>query len=104
MNAVALFILLAGIVFIVVGYCQNQHVCPPPKIEYRYIPRSFYDEQLSVPQVSNQYYDMFNNESPSMSFPTNIKLPVKGSSLSYQPWGNWQNQQNNAAQNSEQDS
>tara|TARA_B100001123_G_scaffold444788_1_gene594563 strand:+ start:2124 stop:2441 length:318 start_codon:yes stop_codon:yes gene_type:complete len=73
MNAVALFIFLAGIVCLVIGYTQNQHTCPLPKIEYRYIPRTFYDEQLSVPKIGKQFYNMFNNESPWLNYPTNFK-------------------------------
>ena len=83
MNAVALFILIAGIVCLVIGYCQNQHVCPPPKIEYRYIPRSFYEEQLSVPQTGQQFYSMFQDNSAWMSYPTNILQPIRTLNTSY---------------------
>ena len=31
-------------------------------IEYRYIPRSLYDEQLSYPNVQRTFYDMFNKD------------------------------------------
>jgi len=32
------------------------------RIEYRFIPRSIYDEQLGEPQVSNSFADMFERQ------------------------------------------
>ena len=49
---------------VVVGYTRQYTQCPNPKIEYRYIPRTFYDEQLSSGTVMKQFSDMFEDENP----------------------------------------
>ena len=68
MKTIILLLALAGIIFVAVGYVQNNLQCPPPKIEYRYITKSFDDEQndrqplMSISCIS----DMFSKESPSL--------------------------------------
>ena len=64
MNTFALFILLIGVFFIIVGYYKNYKNCPPTKIEYRYIPRSFWDEYSQDDTTLSQFYNMFNDNSP----------------------------------------
>ena len=34
------------------------------RVEYRFIPRTFYEEQLANSTVSSQFQGMFNKESP----------------------------------------
>ena len=34
-----------GIILLIIGYFKQYNTCPPPKIEYRYIPRTFEDDQ-----------------------------------------------------------
>ena len=57
MQAIALALLLAGIVMITIGYTRTNLKCPPPRIEYRIVPRSVLDEQLysSVENVSRMF-------------------------------------------------
>ena len=57
MQSIALALLLAGIVMITIGYTRIQLKCPPPRIEYRIVPRSVLDEQLysSVENVSSMF-------------------------------------------------
>jgi hypothetical protein len=68
MKTIILLIALAGIILIASGYINNNLQCPPPKIEYRYVTKSFNDEQnnsqplMSIGGVS----DMFNKDSPWM--------------------------------------
>ena len=64
MNTFALFLLLIGVFFIIVGYYKNYKNCPPTKVEYRYIPRSFWDEYNEDDTTLTQFYDMFNKSSP----------------------------------------
>ena len=45
-RVLALIMLMAGIVFITIGYTKMSFKCPPPQIEYRYIPRQIYEEQI----------------------------------------------------------
>ena len=49
---------------IVIGYVRQSAVCPAPRIEYRYIPRTFYDEQLSGDSVMKHFQTMFEKETP----------------------------------------
>ena len=76
MNPLALLILLIGIICIVIGYSQAQQQCPPPKIEYRYIPRTFYEQQLSIPTVNRTFSSMFENQSPWDVYPQGVQEPI----------------------------
>ena len=49
---------------VLTGYTRQYSVCPNPRIEYRYIPRTFYDEQLSSGNVLKQFSSMFEDENP----------------------------------------
>jgi hypothetical protein len=66
MKAVVLILALIGIILISVGYVKSNLQCPPPKIEYRYIPKTFDDEQdVHTPVLSiGGMYSMFENDSP----------------------------------------
>ena len=74
MRIVIIIIFIIGIVFIVTGYMENFKQCPLPKIEYRYIPRSFYEEQVSPVDLKKTYSDMFNSPSTWSTYPFNDKL------------------------------
>ena len=62
MRSLALALLLAGIVMITIGYTKIRLKCPPPRIEYRIVPRSLLNEQLysSIANVST----MFDRQDP----------------------------------------
>ena len=57
-----------------IGYMENYNKCPPTKIEYRYIPRSFYEEQVSSINLKNFYSDLFNEPDTWASYPFNEKI------------------------------
>jgi len=59
-----LLLFLIGIILIVIGYTKSKMKCPPPKIEYRFVPRSFYEEQLSPDNISLRFQNMFSQNSP----------------------------------------
>jgi hypothetical protein len=69
MKTLILLLALAGIIFVAVGYIKSNLQCPPPVIEYRYVTKSFDDEQnnrqpiMSVGGISS----MFNEDSPWIS-------------------------------------
>lgn len=48
------------------------------KIEYRFIPRSYYDEQLGVSDVSLQFDNMFNGNSTWSEVTTGAIIDVMG--------------------------
>ena len=64
MNSIVLLLFLIGVIMITIGYTKTTSDCPLPKIQYRFIPRSFYDEQLSPDNVTSQFQNMFSDSSP----------------------------------------
>jgi len=64
MKSVVLLLFFTGLMFIILGYQKQLNILPNPKIEYRYIPRTFYDEQLSSGNVLKQFSSLFENENP----------------------------------------
>jgi len=66
MKSIVLILALVGIVLIAVGYVQGNFQCPPPKIEYRYISKTFDDEQnVDTPLMSiSGISSMFEDDSP----------------------------------------
>ena len=65
---------IIGLIFIVIGYLENYKKCPPPKIEYRYVPRSFYEEQVSSINLRKHYSNIFDEPSTWSTYPFNDKL------------------------------
>ena len=45
MKSIILVLLMIGIIMIGVGYVKSNMQCPPSRIEYRYVPKSFNEEQ-----------------------------------------------------------
>jgi hypothetical protein len=68
MKSIILILALVGIILIASGYIKSNLQCPPQKIEYRYISKTFEDEQdVQKPILSiNSIYNMFENDSPWM--------------------------------------
>ena len=66
MKALVMFFLFVGMVLIIVGiYEQKLKVAKEEKkTEYKFIPRTYYDEKLSNSDLSLKIADIFNNESP----------------------------------------
>ena len=64
MKSIVILLFMVGVIMILVGYTRQYSICPNPRIEYRYIPRTFYDEQLSSGNVLKQFSGMFEDENP----------------------------------------
>jgi hypothetical protein len=66
MKSIVLVLAMVGIIMLVVGYVKSNLQCPPAKIEYRYITKSFDDDQdVHTPIMSvSGMYSMFENDSP----------------------------------------
>lgn len=69
MKSIAFLLLIIGLFMIVVGYFKDKDNCDEKKIEYRYIPRNFSDEQNTTPDLKNLYSDMFNNAEVRSKYP-----------------------------------
>jgi hypothetical protein len=79
MKSIILVLAVIGIILIAVGYVKNNLQCPPPRIEYRYIPRSFEDEQNArTPIMSMEgMYSMFENDAPLVQTQSYASSDVK---------------------------
>ena len=64
MKSIVILLFIIGVIMILVGYTRQYSICPNPKIEYRYIPRTFYDEQLTNQNILKQFSSMFQDENP----------------------------------------
>ncbi|MEO0236722.1 MAG: hypothetical protein ABIN35_00620 [candidate division WOR-3 bacterium] len=64
MRNIIVLLFFIGIISIVIGYINQIKVCPPSPIEYRYIPRSFEDEQNDPVRVSKLFRNMFEEATP----------------------------------------
>ena len=56
MKVVVWFFFIVGWTLLIAGYVQSYQQCPPSKIEYRYIPRSLLNEQLTTNTDSRDMY------------------------------------------------
>ena len=70
-----IFILLIAGILITIDITKMYYKCPLDKIEYRYIPRSFNDEQDNLVPIKSIFGKMFENPSPWVnSFTDNSNL------------------------------
>lgn len=70
MNVILLILLLIGFVFITIGYVKGAKRCPPARIEYRYVPRTFIEEQESPTSVTDIFASMFFESTPFINHST----------------------------------
>ena len=61
---IVLILFIIGILFIVVEVTKSYNECPATEIQYRYIPRSFKDEQSEPIAINDLYGKMFDEPSP----------------------------------------
>ena len=68
MKSIILLLAIVGILMVGVGFIKNNMQCPPARIEYRYVPKTFTEEQqVNTPLLSMAgVYDMFEKDSPWM--------------------------------------
>lgn len=67
MKSVVILLLLIGIILVAVGYVKSNQSCPPPVVEFRYVPKSFEQEQDVPTPVLSLFGKMFENSSPWMT-------------------------------------
>lgn len=61
---ILLIILFIGILFVSIDYTKMNAECTRTKIIYKYIPRTFREEQESPVSVSELFADMFEKSTP----------------------------------------
>ena len=64
MQAIVVLLLLIGVIALIIGYVNQLKQCPPPKVEYRYIPRTFTEEQNDPVKVTQLFRNMFEEPTP----------------------------------------
>jgi hypothetical protein len=62
MRAIVILFLLVGVCLVVVGYVQSNQSCPPPVVEFKYLPRSFEDEQNLPRPLMSIFGQMFDGD------------------------------------------
>jgi hypothetical protein len=80
MKSIALFLLFLGIILIINGIYEQkyQSLKKNTKVEYRFIPRTYYDEQLAEnATVTSNFKNMFDKESPWFERTVTLPKPNK---------------------------
>lgn len=55
---------ILGFGILLTGIAVSQKECPGPKVEYRFVPRTFQEEQENPALVSDLFDRMFTNQEP----------------------------------------
>jgi len=71
MKGILILMLYIGITMIIIGYMKNYEKCEEPKIEYRYVQRTFFEEQIAPTNLRKSFNGMFNDQSSWLSYPFN---------------------------------
>jgi hypothetical protein len=66
MNLILITLMFIAIILVVVGFIKATQGCPPRKIEYRYVPRSFIEDQQEPVPVTDIFAKMFFESTPFM--------------------------------------
>ncbi len=71
MKSLVIFIFVIGLILLTTGYQKQiaRTVEVQKEIEYRFIPRSIYEEQMGQPNVSQSFADMFEKQDIFMNSP-----------------------------------
>ena len=54
---------MIGLVMVVAGFYKKNLKCPPPKVIYKYVPRTFKEEQENPTQATDIFSKMFKQPS-----------------------------------------
>ena len=57
-------LMFLGVIMIVINVTKTETLCPPTKTVYRFVPRTFAEEQEFPPDVTELYRSMFDQSSP----------------------------------------
>lgn len=64
MKSIVFLLMLVGFVFIVIGFVKTNQQCPPPIVQFRYIPKTFNEEQSVQTPLTSIFGTMFDKSSP----------------------------------------
>lgn len=57
-----ILLVILGANFLFVAFFTSLQVCPPPTVEYRFIPRTFNEEQESPVSIIDQMQTIFDSK------------------------------------------
>jgi hypothetical protein len=80
MKSIILFLFFAGIIMLIHGIYDQKYKTLQQniRVEYRFIPRTYYEEQLAEnPNVASNYKNMFQKESPWFERNVGMANPMK---------------------------
>lgn len=63
-NYVVNLLLLGGAILLISGIVNDRSIAPPAKVEYRFVPRTFKEEQEAPVKVSQIFNDLFTRPTP----------------------------------------
>ena len=66
MRLLVLVLLVIGVTLVINGYMKQNMVCGAPRIVYKYMPRTFEEEQLNPVKPSDLFSKMFSEPSIMM--------------------------------------
>ena len=69
MKSIILILFIIGISLIIIGYYEHIKLNPLKKIEYRYIPRDYMEDQMVDQNLRNKYSDLFNRSNTWTRYP-----------------------------------
>ena len=64
MKSIIVMLTVIGVIGLIIGYINQIKTCPPPRVEYRYIPRSFEDDQNDPVKITQLFKNMFEQPTP----------------------------------------
>ena len=71
MKSIIIILLCIGVIMIVTGYNKSFHQSKAPKIEYRYVPRTFFEEQINPIDIKQKFNNLFAEKSAWTKYPSN---------------------------------
>lgn len=63
-KSISFFLLFTGIILITIGYVQSENLNKPERVMYRYVPRSFQEEQAVNTPILSTFGSMFEKRDP----------------------------------------
>ena len=75
MKSIIFFLLIVGVFLLMHGIYQQKYnaLQENRRVEYRFLPRTYFEEQIAETDVISKYKTMFDKESPW--FERNVTLP-----------------------------
>lgn len=55
---------IIGLFLVIISLVKSYNPCPPPRIIYRYVPRTFIEEQENPIPLDDIFYSLFNDKTP----------------------------------------